>query len=346
MRAVLGALLAGLLASCGGGDKSSGAAEAPSEYDHELQVDCLDMWLVNAGQLRGGTRMALLGELGPSENPGAGATERCSFWFLRADVSGEVAPIDLNALQGGVLFVRYAGVEYPIREGIIVEENTGTRGRGTYNTVLATDRGRVWLHGRFDFCDYVADPECPYRIEGELPHAFEIATPTMQGQGEASDCRVLIDRTTGGMQVDMQVATWYGRNVTQIYTRLCQQAPGLNDNGFQFQAGGVTGPGSYGPYRATEFPPTLPSVSLRLPVTFIPGQFANELQACALAVAQHTVTTSTVQGESTCEYSVSENPGRFTLSCKDVEDMRPTFLVPFMARGDLTLSTGCDVRYR
>jgi hypothetical protein len=79
---------------------------------------------------------------------------------------------------------------------------------------------------------------------------------------------MLVDRATGALQVDMELIQWGGVNTTQLFVQECEQSTGMPPcrkagetacfppprNRFTFRAGGVTGPGSYGPFQAAAIP--------------------------------------------------------------------------------------------
>lgn len=218
--------------------------------------------------------------------------------------------------------------------------------RGEYETTLWHEdptTGEVQqadFTGYIDYCDQNQHPECPYTIGGALPYPFEASHPLLNLHGEASLCRAVIDRDNGALQVDVQVAVVNGINIAQLYRTSCPNREDIDPtwyaNRLTFQAGGVTGPGDYGPYRVLNVGDVdLPNISWQVPPPML-GQgnrasMLNFYQYCGEQNGGWSFETIPWTGydaetgvDSQCEWSIEEGsgdaPGRVRIRCTEVRN--------------------------
>lgn len=92
-------------------------------------------------------------------------------------------------------------------------------------------------------------------------------------EGEATACRALVSRSSGGLQVDLQFGTWNRVDVSKLFGQSCAAGQAANDR-FTFRMGGVTGAGTYGPVTTSALAAAsgvvrLPEISWPIPVAFL-----------------------------------------------------------------------------
>ncbi len=360
-----------LLVACGGG---STADDGGPPIENNFRIDCLGMYVSNTNQ--GGTVIPLLGDdltlqedAVANENP---YTERCSFWvtgpFEPGPLSIKNDASNLSDPKTGTFFMSYLGGQWVMRSGEIVleDEPSPFRANGRYDGLFRGPGGQTArIQGLFEWCEPSFE-DCPYKIDVDFPYEFQVSTAIGDSWGQATECRVLIDRTSGGMQVDMQIGSWRGVNVSQYWNKQCSNrsasmGPLDNANRLTFRAGGVTGAGRYGPFVTTDFgnDVLLPHLGWELPSNFWQHIYLeSDAQYCRLGrmggglATQSTGTNALgdpVGGPSICEWEVTEgSPGRFDLSCSRVI---PTYQGDFffttrMNFGEFHLTSACDVRFK
>jgi hypothetical protein len=246
----------------------------------------------------------------------------------------------------GTLLVRQGDVTWVAQEGgINLTENDGDRGAGSFNVVATSGdaAGTMEITGRFDWCAFGSRTDCPYTDNGGLEKDVSIQFSDWRERAEvyASECRVLLDPETSGMQVDLQIGVWNGVNVG-LWGNQCER-PYVHPGTFQFRTGGVDGPGSYGPHESTDglvvgqdSPVHLPSFELSLPLVWYGWSCLDYDHAV------HVSSHATAEAPTTCTWSVEQDPGRFTLDC---EQSWLRIGSEFGSSGhELHIDAACDVR--
>ena len=137
----------------------------------------------------------------------------------------------------------------------------------------------------------------------------------------------------------MQAAVWNGINIGQLYRSSCSQFeddPSWYANRMTFRAGGVTGPGKYGPYRVTDFGGTqLPSLEWTVPAIFVGQsngvQMNNFQTVCGnpdpylYRTLDWTDYDKEVGVDSQCEFEIIDgSPGEVWIECTEVRTSRIT----------------------
>ena len=175
-----------------------------------------------------------------------------------------------------------------------------------------------------------------------MPDGFVMELPFFDtpGVGKSSACRMLVDPTTQALQVDFQAAIWNGQNVGQLWVNECG-AGGLlppRSNQLVFRAGGVSGPGTYVPQRATalEGGVQLPELVYSHPWVFYPGIPAS----LACQMYGDVATAQLLEGGS-CTFVVDAEAERFVLDCDEVSHRSPPRLLPIGATGDVHFEADC-----
>jgi hypothetical protein len=316
----------------GGADSGAGGLQP----DYEFAVECIGMTVGTPGAGFNAYRTRFGG--------------RCVF-LVSSDVDG---PGELTILDGETIDqARTASVQiiygediWVARQGTVrLDQHEPGKGSGAFEVVAtsATDARVVRMVGPFDFCDYGRRTDCPYLTGGGLTKRVRFMDPDGYTEGGddtfASDCRVLIDRASGGVQVDLQIGVFNGVAVSRWQDQ-CDLLVPPRTNGFVFRSGGVTGPGTYGPFATRRYSEQLllPWFELRLPLLYYGGS-----GACLTLYNREPMVARASEG-TTCTYTISESPGTFELDCTDAEhaEVAP----PYLKRGDFHLEADCDVRYR
>ena len=339
---------------------------------NDFRVDCLGMYVVND---QGGTLVPLLGddatisEEAVFASGAVDATERCRFWITPPLREGPLVikndAQSISADGSGSLFIRYGGARWVMRSGDMVlgPSPFPQRTTGWYDGLFAGPGGETArIHGLLEWCEPSLE-DCPYKIDAEFGAPFQVRTAVGDAWGEANACRALIDRASGGLQVDLQVGSWRGVNVGQLWSRSCGQAlrGEINKNHMVFRAGGVDGPGRYGPFRTTDFEGTLlPHLEWTLPATFWFHDWGQQWSFALLCSELNNhggfrtqadgfgVFGDSTGGPSICEFEIEEDPGTFKLSCSRVVpayDGNAGRQRTRQAVGELHLTAACDVRY-
>lgn len=210
---------------------------------------------------------------------------------------------------------------------------------------LATGAGteeRANVSGLLSWCGIGDRADCPDVFAESLPDAYSLDLPFFEnttGIGKTSACRMLVDPTTGALQVDLQAATWNGQNVGQLWVNECGEGgiiPPL-PNHLVFRAGGVSGPGTYGPQVSQWFGDVqLPELVYTHPTVFWPG--LNATQACSMYGLP---ATAELQPGGSCTFVVDADAGRFVLDCDNVQHSSPPSVLTINALGDLHLEADC-----
>lgn len=310
-------LLLGLWA-CGSGDAPSGTTGS---------VECRGMSHQNLVW-----RTARSALLSYDEQTGV-STPRCQF-LLSSVLTGNDVQLDVaNALQLDEVPDSGSGWIHADRRNWIIDSGTlsfdqfdDTLAIGTYvidvNEVDETNTRTstfATFEGEFSWCEGVRE-DCPFRFDSKLTKSGTLDTPVMlEHPVELTECRMIVDPVTEALQVDLQIGTYRNANVGQLWTNECGvfgQIPPQN-NLFRFQAGGVSGPGSYGPQTSAVFAggQRLPNLDFAHPATFYGG--VNQAQACSLLYA-YQATVKTIDG-SVCSFTVDADNARFELDCDGVD---------------------------
>jgi hypothetical protein len=246
-----------------------------------------------------------------------------------------------------VLLVRFGGKNWVGRSGTLqLDRHEGTRAAGRYR-ILATEETtgeEAELSGPIDWCDYGANPDCPYQTNGleSLPKRVQFRDPdgysADPATSRASECRVLISESRAAVRVDIQLGVLNGTNLARFRDRC---GPGVSMTaGFRFMATNVDGPGTYGPVVSTPLPSAtaepkfLPDFHLDVPTIYWMLNCLNS--------PQNRLDTRPTDGTS-CTFTIAENPGKFEIRCTDA--LHSETVSAYFKKGDFTLSSDCDVRY-
>ncbi len=315
-----------------------GCGDGPADTDDlppegiTLRVDCLGMVPVadydNWSAHRWGTPHILRSDEGNLEG------RRCDGYMNPGSWLG----YEGGTMPGSALAIRVNGDIWRASSDLLVHVDQSAGDwymLGGYYGTFVSDSGEVaQISGAIDMCDQTTHPECPYTIENVLPYKFEAATRVLSAWGEATACRAIIDPATGGLQVDMEAAVWNGINISQLFRTSCPQRedvdPDWYGNRMTFKAGGVTGPGAYGPFRVTNFDGTqLPSLEWRAPAIFV-GQsnrigMLNFYQVCGspepyvFKTMDWTNYDKEVGVDSQCSFEITDgDPGLVSIHCTEV----------------------------
>lgn len=213
------------------------------------------------------------------------------------------------------------------------------------------DPGTTTIRGDFDWCSAQVHPDCPSGYEDVLGRPMTLYSPAMamgDVQASASACRMLWDRQTGGLQVDLAIGYWAGHNVGQLWVSECTGGEGpIVPNAFTFRAAGVTGPGTYGPVDSRTFPTgRLPELRWTHPKVFASPYVSSPAVACTeyWGTAEAWLTD-----RSACSWTVDAGQGgvgHFSLQCSNVEHQSEGGLFQLIGSGDFRLDTVCDWQER
>lgn len=396
------------LASCDQAPQATEATavvELALEYEREYHVDCLGMGLtLGTGDVHGRTRLPRFSDLTYNEQDfwneeqaeAGKIPPRCEIRFNGPIEPGPqsqlltVVPYTYGTRGARTISIAYLGkLWYPLEAQIVLEgAPDSTKGSGWYDGVFYEARGgsTARIRGRLSYCEPGARPDCDFAGSGGLDKQFEVVIPGYFegasapcggdvagrgsiGWGEAVACRALIDKSTGAMQVEMQIGSWKGMNITQMFNITCgaDYDEGFYSNFFRFRTGGVTGPGSYGPVQAINVseqtlgqslecgqgddrgPACLPELSFELPYPFLfAGHTAPSPCLCAWALFRPSVVSSL---ETVCSYDLAED-GEFRLSCSAIVSNYPQVVIPRpfgsapWIAGDFELWATCDIEYK
>lgn len=389
--------LAALLASCGGGESGDGggggAAGGPSEggtVTVDGTVDCIAM-MVGANE----TTLSSLtwaytwaplagdGESHIGKFYGDSTPKRCTMVFREGSqfkaggVIGLHKPIDQDFVasfsfpkNAAVVAINYQGKEYVASEGSVsFDSYEAGKAAGTYDGYFALDDGAIGhFSGKFDFCSYGVRRDCPYNVVGAFAQKATVTSMSVNAaDAEPGACRVLVDRATGGLQLDLDLAIWRKMSVTQLYTAGCDPGnqSGLNANRLTFKSGGWKGPGHYGPFKSVKVADAdpdastgelwLPSLAWTSPASFSDLLTFDNPGAYCLWQKQLLSYENAYKGYSTansqCEYTITESPGHVDLTCTKVWHYTRFFSDWATRLGNddippLTLSSDCDVVYK
>jgi len=196
--------------------------------------------------------------------------------------------------------------------------------------------------GRVSWCGIGDRADCPDVFAESLPDAFVMDLPFFDtlAVGKSSACRMLVDPTTEALQVDFQAAIWNGQNVGQLWVNECGNGGVVppRPNQLVFRAGGVGGPGTYGPQRArlVDGDVQLPELVYTHPLTFYPG--INATQACSMYGLD---TAAELLEGGTCTFVVDADAQRFVLDCDEVRHESPSSVLTIRATGDLHFEADC-----
>jgi hypothetical protein len=372
---------AGQAGSAAGG--SAGTSSTATEKELEATVDCVSMmeagpktagyvqYAFTWAPLKGGGE-SHLGRFMEDSEP-----KRCTVAFRGDSVFEAGKPydafygddqahvFDADFTRDTMMFaINYNGREYLSREGTFRVDfaETGKRA-GSYDVYAMNDAGEVGhFQGRWDYCSYGIRRDCDYNVTGALERRARFTSPAVfDADAEPSDCRVLVDEATGGVQVDLEVAIWRGMSVTQLYTAGCDPGnqTGLNKNRLTFRTGGWKGPGKYGPFKSTKLGTfggqelLLPSLSWQTPLSFQDVEYyTGNFQFCffskPITEGLNPFFARTNEG-SVCEYEIRTDPGYVSISCDNVyhshSNLR-TFANPSSANGEFHMESDCDVELK
>ncbi len=361
---------------------SAGSAGVTTEKELEATVDCVSMmesgpktagyvqYAFTWAPLKGGGE-SHLGRFMEDSEP-----KRCTVAFRGDSVfeAGKTYPAfygrdeahvsDARFERDTMMFaINYNGREYLSREGsFVVDFSELGKRSGSYDVFAMNDAGEVGhFKGRWDYCSYGIRRDCDYNVTGALERKARFSSPAVfDAEAEPSDCRVLVDEKTGGVQVDVELAIWRGMSVTQLYTAGCDPGnqTGLNKNRLTFKTGGWKGPGKYGPFKSTKFTSAgkelfLPSLRWETPLSFqdveyYTGNFQFCLFSKPITQGLDPFYARTNEG-SVCEYEIRTDPGFVSISCDNVYHSHValrTFPHPEQANGDFHMESGCDVEFK
>lgn len=245
------------------------------------------------------------------------------------------------------LLINFAGRSLVARSGSIKFDSFGAdQATGRYELVgvdSATGES-VELSGPMDFCDYGRNPACPHQSSGidALPKKVGWTGPdgfsADQATSRANECRVLIDKKTSSVRVDMQAAVVNGLNIARWRDRCGPSTPVTA--GFRFMAVNVSGPGSYGPFTSKPVnvaggdPGFLPGFHLEAPTLYWLGNCLS---------APDNLFDIQPSNATSCSFTIAENPGKFHIECTNADHKEAqTF---YSKTGSFDLTSDCDVRY-
>lgn len=332
---VTGAVVLLAALACGSGDDDDEAEDMP-----QLEVECIGML---APTPLGGYQIVRTRYGG-----------RCRALVSDTLFADTLEIIDGNSLGSGEpnmisLQVQYGGHVWVSREGSVqLTRNEGNLVEGHFDVIATNENGeRAHLFGPMDWCAYGNRADCPYQTHGGLTKEISYSEPDGFDCDDGcmlSECRVLIDRATGGVQVDGRFGLFRHINVGH-WPYQCEY-PSALDGGFTFRSGGVDGPGTYGPFRShdtelivdDEWPLVLPEFEL-----FVPKSWFGWSTACLTDWGKY-IYAHQVSGETVCSFTIEDGePGRFSLECTDAMHGESHTFAP--VQGDFTLEADCDVRY-
>lgn len=341
----------GLLALLSGCDGDQGE-------ERTFEIDCVGMGLSRRG--------AYSDAITPYPTAETGETvPRCQVFFAdvltQDDLSARpflVGPGGLEA-EGAALSDPDWAVLWVAKDGERWISNSGsvtltTRENsilvGSYDVELVrvdgsqftTDTARA--SGAFDACVPAAGgPDCPASADwADLPEV-RIDGPLLEGKGQKVTCRAVRDAETGGLRVDLALATWNGDNVADIWTPQCNLAFGAEavpTTRFVFHGAGVDGPGTYGPWSPVQIGDLqVPGFTWSYPKTLLGiGDF---YQACAVYYEPPATVVPTAS--SLCTFTLDEDPGRFSLECTETVESAGSGVLTYNQTGDFSLEADCDV---
>lgn len=358
----------GLLASCqkdpAGADGTTLQGELcqmslPGEIAVSFEVDCtgLSVWPITTSSTFAESRLAIYQYDSADTQLKVDAT-RCSIIFFEP-LATPLQPLGLhddNPGSAGLALYDHDTV-WATYDGCMKLDQYETeprKGVGRYEAVLVEKTLGNKLTGRFgrargaiDWCAYGKRADCPIQIDTRLTRKATYRAPlvvTRETSGEdlVNECRVLIDKATQGVQVDLEMATKGGIPVTQLEPVCNPGQPHIaRANSFVFRAGGVPGPGVYGPLGVNLYGGVaLPQVTWTMPKTWDannPSEYCSTMRGEQLQVE--------LSEEASCSWEIQENPGRFTLKCAEAIAVAQGARGGTQ-RGPLELSADCDVRYR
>ena len=132
----------------------------------------------------------------------------------------------------------------------------------------------------------------------------------------------------------------------------------VNDNRLRFRVGGVTGPGTYGPYLAQQWLTeaeevvVMPELEWKVPPAFayLYTPASETLGACSFLQQSGCygfpcdgTYVRTVPDESQCTFTVGED--EISLNCTDIVSHLPN-LPPYFERGDFDMTSSCRIVYQ
>lgn len=320
------------LSGCKGGEERATSGT-------KLEVECIGMSMRHP---LGGYFML------ESDNGG-----RCQ--LLVSDTVSDPQNVTLLEQGGGnwgspntaALVINYAEKTWVSRAGSISfsqwEPDSAT---GTYDLVgVESSTGEeVKLSGPISFCNYSANKQCPYQTSGlsALDKRLSFVGPdgfsADATSSRANECRVLIDKKTSAVRVDVQLAILNGVNIARFRDRCGSAVP--PSAGFVFMAPNVGGPGSYGPVSSKPIaqvgdgPAYLPDFHLVAPTVYWLGNCADS--------PERLMDVHPIAGTA-CSFTIADNPGKFQIQCTGAEHSETGHF--YVKQGSFELSSDCDVRY-
>jgi hypothetical protein len=225
---------------------------------------------------------------------------------------------------------------------VYLDANDGGKAAGRFEVEASSGAETAIIKGPIDWCDYGRRRDCPYVSAGGLTKHVGFEPPEGYSVDEsatfASDCRVLYEPATGAMQVDLDVAVHNGRSVA-YWKHACSKNNQPPPNHFRFRSGGVTGPGSYGPFQVVkvEGGGNLPDFELSMPIVYW-----GNTDGCLTRYNDSVTVTPHPIEPTVCSFIVQDSPGRFELSCSKAFRSE----TGLERTGDFTLRADCDVRTR
>ncbi len=333
---------------CGSGGGGSDAARAIDPNDTEFRIDCVGMLpsqfirnhysMTTPVRVYGDDRLTLSGCSGVLPSLLDGPLE------LSVDPTID----NLDSQSSGSLSLRFNGEWWTGESGSIkIDSRSDWKGEGTYEMQVFSDFDRnrkATARGRFSYCEYSRADDCPIRPAAtSLSKRVSIHVPdVIRGEGEPVVCRALHDPGTGALQVDMELGTWLGERVTDLYQESCPGGGGFFEFpfDFRFRAGGVSGPGEYGPQRVTESNGTrLPEVRMNLPHVLLPG--SADIGDLVCGILGDRIQYQEVY-DTQCSFGLTND--HFSLVCDPTFGRDPRGIVSFASTRPLFIDADCDYR--
>jgi hypothetical protein len=283
------------------------------ESSELLEIECIGM-----------ARYSPLAGLFRLQSP---ATRRCvsvisdTTWGPGVDI---YTPETYGMPNGMSLLIEFGDETWVSRSGTVtLPELLDDRAAGEFDVIATNqDNEELRIKGPIDFCDYLGSDTCPYGFDTtglstDVSFSFSDDSWGVTSQTYATECQAVIDSATGGMQVDMQLGVWKGRNIADYQVQCDYPYP--TSNHFRFRTGGVTSPGSYGPWVTA--PHTvggevyeLPEVDMEIPLVYYGFSCLSDYDR------KLSVGTSEAAGSS-CQFTVEQGDpeGYFSLSCTSAQ---------------------------
>ncbi len=254
----------------------------------------------------------------------------------------------LGSPDSAQLVLQFRQKSWAVRSGTVELtrlEDGLAEGRYRGEAIVQATGETATVEGRIDWCDYVQRRDCPQspsrgltkQVSFQLPNGMQ--SHASKGETLATECRVLFDRASGAVRVDLQLGVLDGVN-HGVLSKHCDQPVLPAAASFEFRARDVAKAGAYGPVAAAPRGAVfVPGFSLQLPMALLP-EWYGAFNACQQLYTQRA--EAYAEQGTTCTWTISESPGRFELDCADAAYREPGSAVP--ERGKFHLAADCDVR--